>query len=174
MKHEIFADSSKAKAAVALACAAILPILGSCASNSSSPIAPIVAPMRTPGSPTPSTTPSATPIPSTPSPIPSTPSPTPTPGGAIVIIVPSPAPILCVANPVTLHVGASAQITCSAQGYIGNFTWTVANPAVATVTQFNDEDPTLFTVTGVSAGSTSVSFKDQPGATGSETITVLP
>jgi hypothetical protein len=79
-----------------------------------------------------------------------------------------------VANPVTLHVGASAQITCSAQGYIGNFTWTVANPAVATVTQFNDEDPTLFTVTGVSAGSTSVSFKDQPGATGSETITVLP
>jgi hypothetical protein len=88
--------------------------------------------------------------------------------------VPSPAPILCAPDPAAVSVGATVQITCSAQGYVGALTWIVAQPTVVAITQFNAANLSILTVTGLSAGTTIVSFKSQPGGTGSEMITVSP
>lgn len=63
-------------------------------------------------------------------------------------------------------------MTCTAQGYIGPFTFAVADPAIATVEQFNDETLTIFDVTGLHAGKTTLSLRSEPGGTGTDEIVV--
>jgi len=62
-------------------------------------------------------------------------------------------------------------ITCTEQGYIGPFTFTVANPAVASV-QLAPGTFTLFYVAGVSVGTTSLSLESSSGGVGTTTIQV--
>jgi len=104
-----------------------------------------------------------------------TPSPTPSgAGGGITIVVPSPSPILCTPGPTLVTVGQHVVIDCTAQGYSGSFTWRVANPAIASVAQFNNETFTFFVVTGLQAGTTTLTLASAPQGTGSDTIVVSP
>jgi hypothetical protein len=106
-----------------------------------------------------------------------TPSPTPTPsgaGGGITIVVPSPSPVLCTPEPTLVAVGQHVVIDCTAQGYTGSFTWMVANPAIASVEQFNNETFTVFVVTGLEAGTTTLTLASAPQGMGSDTIVVSP
>jgi hypothetical protein len=106
-----------------------------------------------------------------------TPSPSPTAtgspaGGTTVIVVPTPAAIVCSPSSVVVAVKGTAIIDCTAQGYGGKFTATVANPAIASVQQSDSLTFTYFTVTGLSAGTTTITFRSQPGGSGSVSITV--
>jgi hypothetical protein len=105
-------------------------------------------------------------------------SPTPIPttgaGGGITIDVPTPSPVVCSPAPVSVAVGQNALVDCTAQGYIGSFTWSVADPTIVSVQQFNNETFTFFTITGLKAGTTTFSLQSQPGGTGSDTIVVSP
>jgi hypothetical protein len=106
----------------------------------------------------------------TPSPSPST-SPSPA-GGTTVIVVPTPAAIVCNPPSVIVAVNGTTIIDCSAQDYGGRFTLTVANPAIASVQQSDSLTFTYFTITGLSAGATTLTLQSQPGGTGSVPITV--
>lgn len=148
--------------------------------------APSASSSATPA-PSPSATSSATPVPSpsaassaTPVPSPSassnaTPAPSPSAsqsaGGTTVIAIPSPAPVVCVPASVSIAVAQSIAIACSAQQYIGTITGTVANPAIAALQQSTAQ---TLTVTGLAAGTTTLSLRTQPGGTGSVAITVTP
>jgi hypothetical protein len=76
--------------------------------------------------------------------------------------------------PLTLAAGQQVQLDCTAQGYTGPFSWSVADPTIASVVQFNDETYTVFRVTGLAAGTTTLTLQNQPGGTGSDTIVVSP
>jgi hypothetical protein len=105
------------------------------------------------------------------------PTPTSTPasgGGSITIVIPTPSPVLCTPAPVAVAVGQTVTINCTAQEYSGPFTLQVADPTIASVQQYNSELLTLFNVTGLNAGTTTLSLQTQPGGTGSVTITVSP
>jgi hypothetical protein len=106
----------------------------------------------------------------TPSPSPST-SPSPA-GGTTVIVVPTPAAIVCNPPSVIVAVNGTTIIDCSAQDYGGRFTLTVANPAIASVQQSDSLTFTYFTIPGLSAGATTLTLQSQPGGTGSVPITV--
>ncbi len=82
--------------------------------------------------------------------------------------------MLCTPNPVAVSLGQPVTFVCSAAGYSGPFTWTVADPSIASVLQFNDETYTVFTLTGLEAGTTTLSLLSQPGGAGSDTIVVSP
>jgi hypothetical protein len=134
-----------------------------------------VIPQRS-AQPTPAPSALPTSVPSqSPPPIP-TPMPTATPaeGGTIVIVVPTPAPVLCTPSQVVVAVGKTVLMNCAAAGYIGAFTWTVADPTIASVQLYNSETQVYFNVTGLKAGSTTLSLQSQPGGTGSVTIDVSP
>jgi hypothetical protein len=95
-------------------------------------------------------------------------------GGTIVIVVPTPAPVLCVPAAVTIAVGQDAIVACTAQGYVGKFTSTVANPAVASAAVAAGTT-TLFYVTGLAAGTTTLSLiYAPPQGAGTLAITVFP
>lgn len=96
------------------------------------------------------------------------------PGGQITFTVPTPSPILCSPAPITVAVGQHVLVDCTAQGYVGPFTWSVADPTIVSIQQFNDETYTYFTAVGLKAGSTMLSLQSLPGGTGSDTITVSP
>ncbi len=106
-----------------------------------------------------------------------TPTPSPSPsgspaGGTTVIVVPTPAAILCSPPSVVVAVNGTAIIDCSAQDYGGKFTVTIANPSIASVQQSDSLTFTYFTVTGLSVGTTTLTLQSQPGGTGSVPITV--
>jgi len=105
-----------------------------------------------------------------PTPTPS-PNPSPTSTGGIVIVVPSPPPVLCTPAPVVIAVAQQTVISCAQQGYIGPLTFTVANPAIASV-KLAAGTFTLFYVTGVSVGTTSLSLESSSGGVGQTTIQV--
>jgi hypothetical protein len=62
-------------------------------------------------------------------------------------------------------------VQCSSQGYVGPFTLTVADPAIAAVQPANGTF-TYFYVTGLAAGSTTLTLNFSSGGTGSVTIDV--
>lgn len=97
----------------------------------------------------------------------------PSAGGSTVISIPSAASIVC--SPVSVLVGVNQTnvLECVEQGFGGAFTWSVANPSIASVQQ-SDSLRTFFNVTGLQSGTTAVSFHSQTGGTGSVTITVAP
>jgi hypothetical protein len=97
-----------------------------------------------------------------------------TAGGATAILVPAPAPIDCTPAPVVVGVNGTVVIVCTAPGYAGPFTFAVADPSVALVQQSNALTLTYFDVTGLRAGTTTLSLQSQPGGTGSVAITVAP
>jgi Pilus formation protein N terminal region len=104
-----------------------------------------------------------------------TPSPSPSSspaGGTTVIVVPTPAAIVCNPPSVVVAVNGTAIIDCTAQDYGGKFTVAVANPAIASVQQSDSLTFTYFTITGLSAGTTTLTLQSQPGGTGSVPITV--
>jgi hypothetical protein len=115
-----------------------------------------------------------TPSPVTPSPSPSATQSSANAGGTITIVVPTPAPIVCSPSPVAVSVGVTVQLNCSAQSYVGPFTWTVADPTVASVTLFNNENFGIWNVTGLKAGTTTISLQSQVGGVGSDSIVVSP
>jgi hypothetical protein len=94
-------------------------------------------------------------------------------GGTINFAIPTPAPISCTPVPVTIAVGQSVNIHCSAPDYVGPFAWSIANPAIASI-QSNSEAFTYFSVTGLNAGTTTFSLQDQLGGSGSDAIIVSP
>jgi hypothetical protein len=65
-------------------------------------------------------------------------------------------------------------LECTAQGYVGSFTWILTDPTIATVEQFNNETYTFFNVTGLKAGTTTLALVSQPGGNGIDTIVVSP
>jgi len=79
--------------------------------------------------------------------------------------------VLCTPAPVTIAVAQQTIISCTEAGYSGPFTWTVANPAIASV-QLAKETFTLFYVVGVNVGTTSVSLTSNTGGVGQATIKV--
>ncbi len=107
-----------------------------------------------------------------------TPTPSPTPsaatgGGTIVIGVPTPAAVLCSPTPVTVAVNQRTVVDCSAQGYDGPFTLTVGDPTIASV-QVATGTFTFFYVSGLKAGTTTLSLADPPSGTGSVQIMITP
>lgn len=124
--------------------------------------------------PAPSTAPTSVPT-QTPPPVTTSPTPSPTPGGGvIVIIIPTPSPVLCTPSPVDVAVGATVQMACSANEYSGPFTLTIADPTIASVHQVTEQQYTSFDVTGLAAGTTTLSLQTRSGGSGSVTITVFP
>lgn len=115
------------------------------------------------------------PVPSSPAPT-STSTATPASTGALGIVIPVPtdAPVLCVPSPVNVTVGQTVRITCAAAYYIASFTLQVADPAIASVQQYNPENPTLFNVAGLAAGTTTLTLSYPPTGSGSVTIVVTP
>jgi hypothetical protein len=79
------------------------------------------------------------------------------PGGQIVISVPTPAPVVCTPSPVSVPAGQRMVIECSAP---------VVTLATGTYT--------FFYVAGLAVGTTTVTLQSQPGGTGSEQIIVTP
>lgn len=94
-------------------------------------------------------------------------------GGTINFTIPTPAPIACKPTPVTITVGESVNINCTAPDYVGPFTWSIANSAIASI-EPNNETFTYFSVTGLNNGTTTFSLQDQLGGSGADTITVSP
>lgn len=90
--------------------------------------------------------------------------------GATVIAVPSPAPILCSPAAAVAGVGQSVVVACAEAGYSGAFTWTVADPAIATVAQAATY--TYFTVNGLQAGATTLALHSAAGGAGTLAISV--
>jgi hypothetical protein len=95
-------------------------------------------------------------------------------GGAATIVVPTPAPIVCSPSSDAVGVNQTNFIDCTEPLYGGAFTFSVADPTIATVRQANDLTTTFFSVTGLRAGTTTLSLQSQAGGTGSLTITVAP
>ena len=98
-------------------------------------------------------------------------SPPPSQNGNVVIVVPTSAPVLCAPTSVTIGIGQRTVISCAAAGYDGPFTWTIANPSIAAV-QLADGTLSLFYVTGLQAGTTTLSIQYQSSAVGRVVITV--
>lgn len=121
--------------------------------------------------PTPSPVPTFSP---TPKPSPTATATAPPASGSISIAIPTPAPVVCTPAPVTVPLGESALLECTAQDYSGPFTLTVANPAIASVQQVNPQTLTFFHVNGLAVGSTTLSLLTLTGGTGSVAITVSP
>ncbi|MGB6986174.1 MAG: hypothetical protein WBD74_09410 [Candidatus Aquilonibacter sp.] len=94
-------------------------------------------------------------------------------GGTVGFTIPTPAPVACTPAPVAIAVGQSVNINCSAPDYIGPFTWSIANPAIASI-EPNSQAFTYFSVTGRNTGTTMFLLQDQLGGSGSDTITVSP
>ena len=65
-------------------------------------------------------------------------------------------------------------IVCSEAGYGGAFTATSANPSIATIAQSNDLTYGYFTITGVAAGSTTLTLQSAAGPTTGLPVTVVP
>jgi hypothetical protein len=106
---------------------------------------------------------------------PPTPVPTASPAsGTAVIVVPTPAAVVCSPSPVAVDVGQTALLDCTAQEYAGPFAIVVADPTIALVQQSNSSTFTYFNVTGLKVGTTMLSLQSLPGGTGSVTITVAP
>lgn len=125
--------------------------------------------------PAPSISPTSVPAQTPPA---STPTPLPAPsstgeGGLITITVPTPSPVMCTPAPVTVAVGMTAALACAAQGYGGALSWTVADPAIASVGQATLQDYASLNVTGHMAGTTTLSLQTQSGGAGSVTIVVI-
>jgi len=128
-------------------------------------------------SPAPAAT-NAAPDPAAPS---ASPSPTATgnAGGVVVIPVPTSAPVLCSPSPVALSVGQQITLACSAAGYGGKISATVADPTIASVQQASEpwQSPQNLQVTGLRAGTTTLALSYGPPTnigSGSVTIDVSP
>lgn len=96
--------------------------------------------------------------------------------GTIVIDIPSPSPIVCSPAAVTVPVGQVAIADCTAAGWGGGFTATVADPSIATATLATGTN-TYYYIRGLAAGSTTLDLQYQPGlaaASVSLPITVPP
>jgi hypothetical protein len=105
-----------------------------------------------------------------------TPAPTPSAaaGGTATITVPTPAPIVCSPSSDIVGVNQTNIIACTAQGYGGTFKVAVADPTIVSVALADSSTFDFFNVTGLKAGSTTLTFQSQPGGTGSIAITVEP
>ena len=123
--------------------------------------------------PTPAPSISPTSVP-TQSPPPITESPPPASVGNITIAVPTPSPVLCTPAPVAVTVGQTVLITCAAQGYIGRLSVAIADPNIASIHQNTPQTLTDFNVTGLAAGTTTLTVQTQPGGMGTVAITVSP
>jgi len=72
---------------------------------------------------------------------------------------------------VTLAVAQRVVVTCSAAGFTGQIAYTIADPTIASV-QVVAGTYTLFYVTGLNVGATTVNFVTSDGGTGQLPITV--
>lgn len=93
-------------------------------------------------------------------------------GGVAVFVVPTPAPIVCSPTSDIVGVNQTNIIDCTAQGFGGAFAISVADPTIASVQLADSATFTFFSVTGLRAGTTTLSLRSQPGGTGSVAITV--
>jgi hypothetical protein len=70
-------------------------------------------------------------------------------------------------------VNGYAIVDCSAAGYLGSFTYTIADPSIASI-----EPPvapsTAFVVSGLAVGTTTLEITYPPGGAGSFQIDVTP
>ncbi len=96
------------------------------------------------------------------------------PGGGISFAVPTPAPVLCLPSPIVVSVQKTVVVDCRADGYFGPFTWTVGDPSIASVQQYNAETQMLFNVTGLRSGATSLTLLTRPQGSGTVSIQVNP
>jgi len=130
----------------AFACLIALAVLGGCAGGGAG----------TPGAPPP---PTATPTGGGGS------------GGIVIIPVPTPAPVICSPSPVAVSVNQSVAVNCAAAHYGGPYTFTVANPTIASVTQANGSFTNYF-VTGLRSGTTTLTLHYGSSGVGSVAIDV--
>ncbi len=103
---------------------------------------------------------------------PPTPEPSAAAGGAAVISVPTAAPIACSPSSDIVGVEQTNIVACTEPGYAGPFAIDVADPTIASVQLANDLTYTYFSITGLRAGTTTLTLTSQPGITASLTITV--
>jgi hypothetical protein len=100
-----------------------------------------------------------------------TPSPASTSGGTVVILVPSPAPITCAPATISVPVAQTIVLNCTEQNYSGAFTWTLSNANIASV-QLATGTFTYFYITGLKAGTVTLSLLSSIGGTGTVSVTV--
>ena len=100
-----------------------------------------------------------------------TPSAAATGGGTIVIVVPTPSPVTCSPQYITVAVGQKAIVNCNAGNYVGYLNFTVDDPTIASVV-LADGTYTFFYVTGIAPGSTTLSVTYPAGGFGTATIVV--
>jgi hypothetical protein len=92
-----------------------------------------------------------------------------------VIEVPTPPPIVCSPSSETLSVGQVVVADCSAAGYSGTFSATLADPSIASAT-LAAGTTTFYYIQGSAVGSTTLELQYQPGlvpVTASLPITVV-
>jgi len=92
-------------------------------------------------------------------------------GGVVIIPVPTPAPVICSPSPVVVSVNQSAGVDCAAAGYGGPYTFTVADPTIASVTLANGSFTHYF-VTGLQHGTTTLTIHFASTGVGSDSINV--
>ena len=96
-------------------------------------------------------------------------------GGVLVIPVPPAEPVRCSEVHITVDVGQSTLVTCSAGHYVGPITARVENPAVASVgTSSGRELPQYLSVVGLHPGTTVVRVSYPRSPTTTYVITVRP
>jgi hypothetical protein len=93
-------------------------------------------------------------------------------GGTAVISIPTAAPITCSPPSDIVGVNQTNIVACSEPGYAGPFTINVADPMIASVQLANGLTFTYFSITGLRAGTTTLTLGSQPGITASVTLTV--
>jgi uncharacterized protein YjdB len=94
--------------------------------------------------------------------------------GDVIVTVPTPAPVSCSPATVTVLLDQTAVIVCNEAGYGGAFTATSADPSIATIAQSNTLTYDYFTVSGIAAGSTTLTLQSAAGPTTAVAVTVVP
>jgi hypothetical protein len=126
-------------------------LLAACAQGSYNAVAPIVV--------------VATPVP--PSPLASAAI------GNATIVVPTFAPVTCTPPTLSVVVGGTSIVDCSAADYGALFNSVVADPTVASVSLANPSSADFYAIVGLSPGSTTVTFTTKSGQSFLVNVTIV-
>jgi len=92
-------------------------------------------------------------------------------GGVVLIPVPTPAPVICSPSPVAVAVNQNTGVDCAAAHYGGPYTFTVADPTIASVAQTSGSFTHYF-VSGLRSGTTTLTVHYGSSGVGSVAINV--
>jgi hypothetical protein len=103
------------------------------------------------------------------------PSPTSTAAnGNATIVVPTFAPVTCTPQTVSVVVGGTSIVDCSAADYGGLFSSVVTDPTIASVSMASPSSADFYAIAGLSAGSTTITFSTKSGQSFTVSVSVAP